>query len=169
MNGYHFIRISLITRVFSIQVNSIGNKILPDLILTDINHVQYNISQVFDENYKLCFRFYENSCSACIDRQLLDLEILSNKIGNGKIVVICDYNEDKFKWLVYKYNSKFKCYRSMSNSSLGLNIEKEHIPYYFISNNNFKPLFIFPITDNTNNFVQSFYEGAMNVIIEHKK
>ena len=154
-----------ITKSFSIQLNSIGNKVLEDLFLIDTSLVQHKIVKILSNGHKLCFRFYSRNCNVCIDNQLLKLNELSKKIGGQNIIVICDYDKDELFWLFQKIKPKFKCFRLRHDQDfIGLNIEKDKIPYYFICNNKLDPLFIFQIVGNTVNYVDSFFESTANSI-----
>jgi|AntAceMinimDraft_15_1070371.scaffolds.fasta_scaffold04292_6 hypothetical protein len=95
-------------------------------------------TNLIKQNKKLLvFRYSELNCMACIDKEVLNLkQFLKN--SNVKIIIIATYSSMRDLYLFKRINQipKAKIY-NIKNQQMGLPIEKNNIPYYFVAETNF--------------------------------
>ncbi|HCT30765.1 MAG TPA: hypothetical protein DIW31_08520 [Bacteroidales bacterium] len=161
---------TLLSSMKDLKVNMLEDAITQSLTSEDLtirNNITIDngeastlLNNVVGSKPRLILRYSELNCQACIDVQLASLNKLAYKIGKENIIILASYkaiaNMTKFK----RIN---KLDMSIYNvDSIGLPLEKENIPFYFIIDQNKKTKLTFVPYKEFPSLTEKYFELIQN-------
>ena len=117
------------------------NQRLIDCILQQNGNKQDSLflHEIIGNAPKLLLRFKETNCDVCIQNELENLIRLASKVDTTNIILLGSFSNSRARWM---RKSSFKIY-NIGNQELGLSLDKENIPYYFILDKDFNAKSVF--------------------------
>lgn len=97
------------------------------------------LHEIVGNTPKLFLRFKETNCNVCIENELENLIKLASKVDTNNIILLGSFTNSRARWM---RKSSFKIF-NIGNQELGLSLDKENMPYYFILNKDFSAKSVF--------------------------
>jgi len=148
------------TARYQLQLQSEDIHLVSSLMIKNELGQPASLSSLIGGGKKLVFRFSENYCQMCVDKEIQNLKTIAPKIGTKNILLFSDYKHPNGA-RIYRQNKQlpFNVY-TLAENGLAIPIEKEETPFYFIMDSSLtaKCLFI-PSTES-----QSLSQYYLNVI-----
>ncbi|ADV42754.1 hypothetical protein [Bacteroides helcogenes] len=106
-----------------------------DVEVVNEDDSQQKLSELFNDDYKLVFRFSYLHCSSCISSIFEELIKLSNDIPKDRFLIIGSY-ENKRAFLSFKKNHKisYPMYFVKEGTDKNKILEAENMPYFCLLN-----------------------------------
>ena len=134
----------------------------PEMRVSPVSEDTLSFMDILSEKPKLIFYFSGLTCESCVQSELLRLKGKFKNIDSDRIILLAAYENIRSLYLLCRSNEvNYPAYIILEDS-FGLNADEQHLPYYFVANDEYRMKDFFIVDQNTPGITDKYLEIVFN-------